>query len=619
MSVVLDISSDEEEDLEKGLKKNDFDWIKEFLFTSDDEESDDSDEVVIIRENKPESKSKSSTLVVKDVVVDDDDDCVVLEGDPQNGVASVVEETTESDELLVVGEKGQIACRDYPHARHLCAKFPFSSTPHERHCSQCHCYVCDSLAPCLRWGTGILSSDHCHANDKTELWKIQRKNFRLGQSSPLPASANHGTSLRAVHPQHDEFLHVDITHLSPNSVLQNQASRPAAMRTFPALNSLPQIQASRPTTMRTLTPSLNSSVQNQASRPVNIPVMSTATNLAIPNDANRGRCRESGSTLVRNRYQPHSLPRPVLGVRSHVIQRERGNCASSLRPQLLRPHTTSKGLGSAGDTLTMNNSSHASSGFSNRINATQQRNKYHTATGFSNYRNHNGPNDVCHPINLSLYSPPSSEPANLSCVDKHTVASEMQAYSQPLPQSNDSQNFHQTSIQGNDDAPSSYATCLNPKSNQPGNEPQIRILNENANRNITQCGIASQDTCQPKPHEESPSEAARRFPAFDSIWKHYTDESIGPQIECSLQNSGSIDQQAPNAKESRTQFSGSNEHVTECSQLSTPLLDFENWLLDKDCGPMVTDGVLPSDLSIPSPDLDPVDMGMMLFYLDQGV
>lgn len=30
----------------------------------------------------------------------------------------------------------QIACRDYPHPRHLCAKFPFGSTPHERHCDQ---------------------------------------------------------------------------------------------------------------------------------------------------------------------------------------------------------------------------------------------------------------------------------------------------------------------------------------------------------------------------------------------------------------------------------------------------------------------------------------------------
>lgn len=261
--MVLDISSDEEEGLKEEPKISDLDWIKDLLFTSD-EESDD--EVVIVSENKPQLKSKSSTLAVKVVDEDDDDDCVVLEGDPENGVTSVDEEATGSDELFVVGEKGQIACRDYPHARHLCAKFPFSSTPHERHCSQCHCFVCDSLAPCLKWGTGILSSDHCHANDKTELWKIQRKNFKLCQTSPLPASTNYGTSLHVVHPQNNEILPCDSIHLSPNSVLQNQVSIPTVIRTCSSLNSISQNQASRPTVTHALSSSLNSSVQNQISR-----------------------------------------------------------------------------------------------------------------------------------------------------------------------------------------------------------------------------------------------------------------------------------------------------------------------------------------------------------------
>lgn len=55
-------------------------------------------------------KSKSSTLTVKDVGDDDDDDddCVILEGDPENSVASVEEEANGSDELLVIGEKGQV-------------------------------------------------------------------------------------------------------------------------------------------------------------------------------------------------------------------------------------------------------------------------------------------------------------------------------------------------------------------------------------------------------------------------------------------------------------------------------------------------------------------------------
>lgn len=109
MPEVLDISSDEEEGLEESLTVTDFSWIREMLQTSD-EESDDSVEVVVIHENRPQMKAKSSTLTVKDVGDDDDDDddCVILEGDPENSVASVEEEANGSDELLVIGEKGQV-------------------------------------------------------------------------------------------------------------------------------------------------------------------------------------------------------------------------------------------------------------------------------------------------------------------------------------------------------------------------------------------------------------------------------------------------------------------------------------------------------------------------------
>lgn len=110
MPEVLEISSDEEEGVKDGSKNTDFEWIQELLFNSDDESDGGSDDVVFIHENKaPEGKSKSSTLSVKNDVVDDDDDCVVLEEDPENGVTSVDEEdATGSDELVVVGEKGQV-------------------------------------------------------------------------------------------------------------------------------------------------------------------------------------------------------------------------------------------------------------------------------------------------------------------------------------------------------------------------------------------------------------------------------------------------------------------------------------------------------------------------------
>ncbi|KAL5731363.1 hypothetical protein ACHQM5_004098 [Ranunculus cassubicifolius] len=111
---------------------------------------------------------------------DDDDYCVILECDPDDPVKVVSHDVSENvlDELVVVAEKGQVACRDYPHARHLCTKFPLSTDPHEKYCDLCHCYVCDIRAPCTYWGRGTSSDDHCHSNDKEEKWRIQRKSLQ---------------------------------------------------------------------------------------------------------------------------------------------------------------------------------------------------------------------------------------------------------------------------------------------------------------------------------------------------------------------------------------------------------------------------------------------------------
>ncbi|KAK7355611.1 hypothetical protein VNO80_14871 [Phaseolus coccineus] len=595
MREILDISSDEEEGLDESLTVNDFNFIREMLFSSD-EESDDSVKVVEIRENKPEVKSKSSTLAVDlgGDDDDDDDDCVVLECDPESGVASVEEEANGSDELLVIGEKGQIACRDFPHARHLCATLPFSSTPHEKHCRQCHCYVCDSPAPCLKWGTGTSSSDHCHATNEIEPWNVQRKNFKMGLSSPLPASTNFGTSLRPGHLQRNELVPQGVVNLSPNSVLPNQASRSIAMCAISSLNSIPQTQASRPTITHFRSTSLPySSVQNQVCRPITTPLTTPATNVAMPNGASHG------TVLVRNRFQPPSVPRPVLGVCSHTIQKGRGNGGSSLRPQFHRPHMVSRGGGSAGNILIANNTPHESSGFSNSVTLTQQLHNYGTPVGFSNYRDCNEPDNACRPTNISFYSQLSSQPASLSCVNRQTVASETQAYSQPLPLSSSSQGFHQTFIPVNNGALPSHVTYLN--NSQDGNEPQIRSQNGNVIRNAAQCRIASQATCQPQPHEQSPKEIAGKFSAFEPSWIDNTGQSILP-------TSGSVGQ-APNVKESI-------EPLFDCSQSPSSYVDFDNWLLDKDPFQGLPDGVLQSELNIPSPDLFPADMGMGLFYHD---
>ncbi|KAE8666922.1 RPM1 interacting protein 13, putative isoform 2 [Hibiscus syriacus] len=105
-----------------------------------------------------------------------------------------------------------IACRDFPHPWHDCAKFPFSSTSHEQqqHCDLCHCFVCDMRAPCFYWGWGMSNADHCHATDKEEIWKTLRKNFRLGRNVSAPTIISHYT----VVPQLNQAPRRDIIRLT---------------------------------------------------------------------------------------------------------------------------------------------------------------------------------------------------------------------------------------------------------------------------------------------------------------------------------------------------------------------------------------------------------------------
>nr|KYP43131.1 hypothetical protein KK1_035420 [Cajanus cajan] len=103
------------------------------------------------------------------------EDCFILGFDPSAVVPLSLGSST--DDLSVIAEKGQVACRDYPHSRHLCLKFPFNTTPHETHCEMCYCYVCDSAAPCKYW-TGL----HMHCNaENNRLWVFQRRIYKSQQ------------------------------------------------------------------------------------------------------------------------------------------------------------------------------------------------------------------------------------------------------------------------------------------------------------------------------------------------------------------------------------------------------------------------------------------------------
>ncbi|XVF53274.1 hypothetical protein PTKIN_Ptkin05aG0086400 [Pterospermum kingtungense] len=104
-------------------------------------------------------------------LIEETEDCFILDFNPIDSVDIAklpLTNDTDDVDISVLAEKGQVACRDYPHSRHLCLQFPFDTTPSDRHCDLCYCYVCDSAAPCEKWMT------HCHATEHDEYWKSQR-------------------------------------------------------------------------------------------------------------------------------------------------------------------------------------------------------------------------------------------------------------------------------------------------------------------------------------------------------------------------------------------------------------------------------------------------------------
>ncbi|KAH9288422.1 hypothetical protein KI387_032539, partial [Taxus chinensis] len=101
--------------------------------------SDNDDEITVIdsfpcyeKKNIRPKRAKSFGTQIQDW----ENECLVLEGDPEKVIADPGVSADESEDLVVTAEKGQVACRDFPHPRHLCVKFPFKNTPHEKYCDK---------------------------------------------------------------------------------------------------------------------------------------------------------------------------------------------------------------------------------------------------------------------------------------------------------------------------------------------------------------------------------------------------------------------------------------------------------------------------------------------------
>ncbi|GMI66407.1 hypothetical protein HRI_000310000 [Hibiscus trionum] len=400
---IFDLSSDDDAvtpALEEP-KGDDCNWLSELLEAAENM-FDDSDDLMVVGEVNPIKKSKSPNSVVGKVAEEDDGDCVVLEGDPDKALSDVNDPQEDSDECLIVAQKGQIACRDYPHPRHDCAKFPFSSTSHEQHCELCHCFVCDMQAPCSFWGSGTSITDHCHATDKDVKWKNLRKTFRHGRNPPILVTKAPVTSHSTAMPRLNQAPRCD----NMQYTLQNQVSR--LTPTQAARNCIAQTHIQQPSIIRAC----------------------SSTTYGVPYNPSVG----SQRVLNRSTMHPNPVSRQLLGVRNTVIQRDRGIKRSNLGPQFVPSNTLSKRMEVAS---TINRTAYAPSQNITSIASQHQWNP--ASVTISNERNSNpiGWPNLCSGSNLGTYTHPrSSQPGMDSVGTNSAVApSQSSAYGQPVLQS----------------------------------------------------------------------------------------------------------------------------------------------------------------------------------------
>ncbi|XP_042503371.1 uncharacterized protein LOC122080630 isoform X2 [Macadamia integrifolia] len=152
-----------------------------------------------ILKNESENSPISSIFCLKNNVsmeeFDQVEDCYILDFDLYGFVDQFeklsLKDDDDAEELAVTGQRGQVACLDYPHSRHLCAKFPFDRTPREDYCEQCYCYVCDIIAPCKFWKKPV--GGHCDATEHDELWKNLRD-----KNKPVPPPTSEATLILAL-------------------------------------------------------------------------------------------------------------------------------------------------------------------------------------------------------------------------------------------------------------------------------------------------------------------------------------------------------------------------------------------------------------------------------------
>lgn len=398
--IVFDISSDDEpgwvgpgESWAEDTKADSYDWLSEVLSTVDGG-SDDPDEVVFIGEVNPTRKLKSSQSSIE--CISDDDECVVLDGDPDKPLEIANQEEEACDELQIVGQKGEIACRDLPHSRHLCAKFKFDSTSHTKHCELCHCFVCDTLAPCIYWGAGISTTDHCHATDEEKRWNLLRQSVRQ-MKNPTAQNQVSTTNTR------DVVL---------GETIRNQIS-----------------------TTNTRDVVLGATIPNQVSRPSILRPCSSSTR--VPNIMKQPGGRQAQITdfvLKRINLQPRrrSVPVHSLAPRNTAIRKDRVHGVSTGSQFISSRITNSVEDGGVG--VTMNKAAYGSSDSISSAPAAWNLQNSAAITTASN-ENPIGWHDICPVANQEPYMLQRSSQPNMGSFYTNSESSHPAVSSQPIPQS----------------------------------------------------------------------------------------------------------------------------------------------------------------------------------------
>ncbi|MBA0560386.1 hypothetical protein Golob_017288 [Gossypium lobatum] len=274
---------------------------------------------------------------------------------------------------------------------------------------QCHCFVCDTRAPCRYWGLGISTMDHCHATDKEEMWKTLRKTFRHGRTFPI------------------SLAKAPVTSYSTATPRVNQASRCDSMQ-FTQQNQVPRLTPTRAAG--------NCIAQSNNQRPSIIRACSSSTRYGIPYNPNVGSQRALNRTM-----QSCSVSQQLLGVHNTVIRKDRGIRISNLASQFVPSNTMSKRMEVAS---TMNRTAYVPvENITSAIASQHQQNPASLTIPYERNSNPIGWPNFCPGSNLGTYTHQGSSQPSVDGVITNSAPSQSSAYSQAVPQSSLNQDTNQ--------------------------------------------------------------------------------------------------------------------------------------------------------------------------------